>query len=90
MLIDSHCHLNMLDLTPYGGSLDQLVAATEAAGVSKMLCIATDIASSTEVPAIAARYPNVYATIGVHPHDGAAQLLTVEDLTKFAAQPKVI
>ena len=49
MLIDSHCHLDRLDLTPYNGSLDALLDAARARGVGKFLCIGVEARKTISV-----------------------------------------
>ena len=71
-LIDSHCHLNY-DYAPK--STDDLVREALEAGVSTLITIGVDLPSLPEVAAISEKYPNVYHTVGVHPHDAA----TVQD-----------
>ena len=90
MLIDSHCHLDLLDLDAYDGNMDNLVRATFDSGVQKLLTIAVDTKTSTLAPQIAQQYDNVYASIGIHPHDGANELLTVEELVELSKQDKVV
>ena len=90
MLIDSHCHLDCLDLDAYDGSMDKLVQATFDAGVQKLLTIAVDTKTSILAPQIAQQYDNVYASIGIHPHDGANELLTVAELVELSKQDKVV
>ena len=43
MFVDTHCHLTMLDLTPYQGDLDQALAQARLAGVSKFMGISVDL-----------------------------------------------
>ncbi|MFI7969209.1 TatD family deoxyribonuclease, partial [Acinetobacter baumannii] len=43
MFVDTHCHLTMLDLTPYNGDLDLALAAARAEGVSKFMAISVDL-----------------------------------------------
>lgn len=90
MLVDSHCHLNMLKLDAYGGDLDALVDAARNVGVEHILCVATDLENSKTVSEIAARYDDVSASVGVHPSDKLPQEPTVEDLVTLAQHPKVI
>ncbi len=79
MWTDSHCHLT------FDGVGDQAVEAAAAAGVTRMITIGTDAASSREAVAAAHRHPDVYATVGLHPHeashglDGVADLLETPD-----------
>tara|TARA_Y100000815_G_scaffold270083_1_gene294144 strand:- start:46 stop:825 length:780 start_codon:yes stop_codon:yes gene_type:complete len=69
MLIDSHCHLDRLDLTPYNGSLDALLDAARARGVGKFLCIGVDAGNAAQVQQLADAHPDVYCSVGVHPLD---------------------
>lgn len=70
MLTDSHCHLDHLDLTPYDGGLDDLLAAARSRGVSRFLTIGIDLESSRKQIELARRYPDVFASAGVHPMNG--------------------
>ena len=69
MLIDSHCHLDRLDLTPYNGSLDAALDAARARGVAKFLCIGVDATNAPVVQALAEQYADVFCSVGVHPLD---------------------
>ena len=69
MLIDSHCHLDRLDLTPYNGSLDAALDAARARGVGKFLCIGVDAANAPVVQALAEQHADVFCSVGVHPLD---------------------
>ena len=63
---DSHCHLQMLDV-PVGVAL----ARGRAAGVDGMVCVGTDLESSGAAVEVATREPDVWAAVGLHPHDAA-------------------
>jgi len=65
-LIDSHCHLNY-DYAPK--TADDLVREAELAGVRALVTIGTDLKTLGEVQKISERFPNVYHSVGVHPHD---------------------
>ena len=69
--VDSHCHLPMLS-----GDADGAVERARAAGVVAMICVGTALDTSQGAVADAARYPDVRATVGLHPHD-ASQFATV-------------
>ena len=88
MYIDSHCHLNMLADEP--GGIDAMVAEAKQNGVQHILCIAIDKASCYEVKTIAASYPQVTASVGIHPNVEADEQFTVEELVAEASHPKVI
>ncbi|MCQ4294760.1 TatD family hydrolase [Pseudomonas stutzeri] len=69
MLVDSHCHLDRLDLTAHDGSLDAALDAARACGVEHFLCIGVSADNAAAVRALAERYVDVDCSIGVHPLD---------------------
>jgi TatD DNase family protein len=69
MLVDSHCHLDRLDLAAYDGSLDAALAAARARGVGHFLCIGVSADNAATVKAVAQRYADVDCSVGVHPLD---------------------
>jgi TatD DNase family protein len=88
MLVDSHCHLDFPDLA---GELDAVVARARAAGVGTLVTIGTKLSEAEKVIAIAERFPDVWATVGVHPHEAAVE--PGEDtarLIELARHPKVV
>lgn len=88
MYIDSHCHLNMLADEP--GGIDAMVSEASNNGIEHILCIAIDKASCAEVKSIADSFPQVTASVGIHPNVDAQEQFTVEELVAQAAHPKVI
>ncbi|HYF97787.1 MAG TPA: TatD family hydrolase [Coxiellaceae bacterium] len=89
-MIDSHCHLNMLDLSAYEGDLAKLIEASKAKGVEQMLCVGVDLEHALEVIQIAERFPEVHASVGFHPGDEPNFILKPESLLKLAQHPKVV
>ena len=89
-LVDSHCHLDLLDLTPFEGSLDSALEAAAKLDVKKILCISVDLENIPKVIAIAERYPTVYASVGLHPSHNEGEEATVDRILQFADHPKVI
>ena len=91
MFIDSHCHLTMLDLTPYNGDLDQVIQAAKDANVHRMMSISVDLDDYIALSAIAAKYPEVGYSVGVHPCEDADTMAraTVEKLVELAQPEKV-
>ncbi len=88
MLIDSHCHLQ--DRKFRDDMADAIARAAES-GVTAMITIGYDMPSSRRAIEIADAHDNVYATVGVHPHD--AKTLTRKDgdeLARLAESPKVV
>ncbi len=89
MLVDSHCHLNLLELTPFDGKLDDVLQAANAADVTRMLCVSIDLQSLPEVLQCAERYDKVFASVGVHPNNSQDKI-SVAQLTELATHAKVV
>ena len=70
MLVDSHCHLDYAD---YGTDRDDVMRRARLAGVSTMLTISTKLSAFPAVRAVAEQYPDVFCTVGVHPHEAATE-----------------
>lgn len=88
MLTDTHVHL---DMEEFEGDRPQVLARALDAGVSRMISIGTDLASSRKSIEIAAKNDFVYATVGYHPHHASdLDANTLEELTSLAANPKVV
>ena len=88
MLVDSHCHIDFPELA---ADLPGVLARMHAAGVTHALCICVSLEAFPAVLAIAERYANVYATVGVHPdHQPCGSEPTVERLAGLAEHPRVV
>src|SRR6185295_14982075 len=90
MLIDSHCHLVPAYL-PEGPA--DVLARAEAAGVGAFVCIGVgrDLGAARAAVALADARANVFATVGVHPHDAAATAeADFEDIARLARHPRVV
>ena len=86
--IDTHCHL---DMDAYATDRDTVIRSAFAHGVKRIVTIGIDLASSKKAVALAEQYPNIYATIGFHPHD--AQQVSSNTLNQLAAlrdNPRVV
>jgi len=90
MLVDSHCHLDRLELAAYGGDLTAALAAAAERGVTRMLCIGIDRDNAETVCAIARQYENIYASVGIHPLDIKDEQESVESLYRLADRREVI
>ncbi len=87
MFTDSHCHLTFPELV---SDLPQIRAAMAAAQVDRALCICTSLEEFDAIQALAARYPNFWASVGVHPDGEGVAEPTVSDLVCRAERPKVV
>lgn len=90
MLVDSHCHLDKLDLAAYDGNLDAVLQAAFARDISHVVCIGIDMDNIQSVLTLAEQYEQVFATVGVHPLYRENREPTLEELVRVAAHPKVI
>ncbi len=81
--IDSHCHL----YDTRGADLDDVIESARAAGVTKMITVGCDAATTQSAIDIAARYDGVYATAGLHPHEAVHG---VDTIRHFFDDPNVI
>jgi TatD DNase family protein len=71
--------------------MEAVVARAGEAGISHILTIGCDLASSRASVAIASEHPTIYAAVGIHPHDaGEADTAGLEELRRLAAEPKVV
>ena len=88
MLVDSHCHLDFPD---FADELDAVVARAEAAGIGRIVTISTRVAQHAKLLGIAERFPNVFCSVGTHPHNAKEEPdVTAADLVARARHPKVV
>ena len=87
-LIDTHAHLEMPD---FSVDLEAVLDRARRAGVRQIITIGTDLASSRQAVELAARFPMVFAAVGVHPHDVARMPPTaLDELAALARRDKVV
>src|SRR6202161_798912 len=88
MLIDSHCHLDFPD---FATELDGVVARARASGIARLVTISTRVARHAQVLAIAERFPDVFCSVGTHPHYAHEELhVTAGDLVARTRHPKIV
>ena len=87
MFVDSHCHLSFPELS---GQIDGIRAAMAEACVERALCICTTLEEFDSVHGLALRHDNFWASVGVHPDSEGVFEPGVDDLTRRAAQPRVV
>jgi len=88
MLIDSHCHLDFPD---FSAELDAVVARARGAGIERMVTISTRVRQHNAVLAIAERFPDVYCSVGTHPHYAHEELdVSAVDLIARTRNGKVV
>lgn len=87
MIIDSHCHLDYFS----EAEIEEILARAASAGVTRMVTIGTSVPQAAAVRALVERFPQVWGTVGVHPHRaGEGAMPSVEDLIALADHPRII
>ena len=89
MFIDSHCHLDRLDLTEFDHNLDNVIAAAAKANVHEMLCVSVTLKEFPRMAEMTAHYPNVYLTCGTHPLN-QDDLISESELLELSQHERVI
>jgi TatD DNase family protein len=88
LLVDTHCHLNF---DSYDADRDAVLQRAAIAGVERIINPAVDLETGAAALALAARYPGVYAAVGIHPNNSAAfQPADLEAVEAQARSPKVV
>src|SRR5688572_10611492 len=88
VLVDSHCHLDFPD---FRDELDGVVARAKAAGIGRIVTISTRVRRQADLLAIAERFPEVYCSVGTHPHHAHEELdIGTADLVERTRHPKVV
>ena len=88
MFIDTHAHLSFPD---FASDLPATVARAAAAGVTRIVSVATDLADTHRVLTVAGQYPGVFASVGLHPnHISDSWRADMQELAGLAGQPKVV
>jgi TatD DNase family protein len=88
MLVDSHCHLDFPD---FADELDAVVDRARAADIGRIVTISTRVAKHAGLIDIAERFPDVFCSVGTHPHNAHEEIdVTAADLVARARHPKVV
>jgi TatD DNase family protein len=88
MLVDSHCHLDFPD---FADDLDGIVARAAAAGIGRIVTISTRVRRLAALLAITERFPDVYCSVGTHPHQADEEDgISPNELIGLTDHPKVV
>lgn len=90
MLIDSHCHLDRIDLAPYQNDFDCFMQQAKSSQIEHMLCIAIDLESYPAMLALVDKYPQISVSVGVHPNARDGKDPSSNELIVLAQNEKVI
>ncbi len=87
-LVDTHCHLTF---EPLAGDMPGVIARSRAAGVTGWITVGTSLEDNGKAIELAARYENMYAAVGIHPHEAkTGDAAALEELKRLAQQDKVV
>src|ERR1700681_1648644 len=88
MLVDSHCHLDFPD---FAAELNAVVERARAAGIGRLVTISTRLRRHAQVLAIAEAFPEVFCSVGTHPHHAHEELdIGTVDLVERSQHPKIV
>lgn len=87
MYIDSHCHINFPELS---ARLPEILGKMAENKVTHALCVSVNMPEFPQVLELAEKYPNVYASVGVHPDYEESPEVSVDDLVRLSAHPKIV
>jgi TatD DNase family protein len=90
LLVDSHCHLDLLDVKAVGGDLAAVMQNARARSVGYILCVSVNLKHFPRVRGLAESYAQVFASAGVHPNDKADGEPSVKTLCELADHPRVV
>jgi TatD DNase family protein len=90
MLIDSHCHLDRIDLKPYQNDFASFMHEAEAKQIKHLLCISIDLESYPEMLDLVVGYPQISVSVGVHPNVRDGRDPSVDELISLGLPDKVI
>lgn len=83
--VDAHCHLDLI-----GGPVEQAVGQARAAGVSRLVTVGVDVATSRWSAQTAAAYDGVFAAVAIHPNEaGQASAAALAEIAALAREPAV-
>jgi TatD DNase family protein len=90
MFIDSHCHLDRLNLTPFAGDFARFVAETVAQGIDHMLSVSVDLMDYPALSDLIRPYPCISVSVGVHPNETGEADPSEDELVRLAADARVV
>ena len=88
--VDTHCHIHFPD---YELDPEQVIKDAQKDGVTQLLCVGCTLLDSKLAIEMAKRHDNIWATIGLHPHEGAVYVndhIALQQFHELASQPKVV
>ncbi len=89
-IVDSHCHIDRVDLDAFGGSIESMLAHAKELSVTEFLCVCIDLEHFDDVHNLALAHPSIYASVGVHPTEVDGKDPSVDELIELSKSDRVI
>ncbi len=89
-LMDSHCHIDRVDLAPFDQNIEKMLQASRDLDVKTMLCVCIDLESFPRIHALALTHEDIYCSVGVHPTETGVREPSVEELIRLGSLEKVL
>ena len=90
MFVDSHCHLDCIDLSDFDNSFDKLIQRTHEAGVEHMLYVSINLKTYPDMLEKVRDYPDISVSAGLHPMADESDEFSIEYLSELAKDEKVV
>ncbi len=85
-IVDSHCHIDTLDLKKYNGDMQGVMNTAKNLGVGRMLCVSITLNDWPKMMDVVAAHDHVYGSVGVHPNDIEGHDPSADELVAMATQ----
>lgn len=90
MFVDSHCHLDKIELDDFGNDFEAFHERCSQSGIEHMLCVSIDLESYPAMLELVSAYDNISVSVGVHPMADESQSLDSTRLHEFAQDDRVV
>lgn len=90
MLVDSHCHLDRLDLSQVNGDFSRCISDTVASGVGHLLCVSISLEKYAVMRALVDKHREISVSVGVHPNEEHCMEPSVDELVELASDSRVV
>ncbi|MGR8933169.1 MAG: TatD family hydrolase [Gammaproteobacteria bacterium] len=90
MLIDSHCHLDRLDLKAFQNDFSLFMREAENNRIEHLLCIGIDLEAYPAMRALVSPFKNISVSVGVHPNEQSGHEPSVAELIALGEEPGVV
>lgn len=90
MFIDSHCHLDRIDLKDFNNNFSELLDTIQQAQIERMLCVSISLDEYPSMKALVQDHDNIDISVGVHPCDTQDDIVKLQQLIELGSDPKVV